>query len=286
MTAPHPSAPLDVTATPFPAGWYALGPLPAGSTEGGTWPMQLCGRPLTVQRLPSRWSVRVGGRATPAVEHAGLLVGWFHPDGGEPDWQLLHLDQAGGWTPMSFTAQELPIRPLQVMRDLADLAHFETVHLYKKIEVAEPLRCDGPRLHTSIDFGWDTGMPGLDWTVPAGFTSRVEGPGYQLTDVRVPMGQWVSRHLVLPTPLDDGRTALHLGLSIRLTGALGRLEARLGSRLMAPLKAAIHAFVARAYVRDIGRDADLWLSLAQGRGAPAPLEPDLARYHVWASQFC
>ena len=285
MTAPHTSARLDITATPFPAGWYALGPLAELSADA-SWTGLLCGRALVVRRTQGGLRATLSGEDTPVAEHAGLLVAWFHPAGLAPAWRLEEVEQDGAWTPMSFTRQQLPIRPLQVMRDLADLAHFESVHLYKKIVVTEPLATEGPRLRTSIDFGWDTGVPLLEWTVPAGFTSRAEGPGYQLTDVRVPMGQWVSRHLVLPTPLDEGRTALHLGLSIKLTGALGRLEDRLGSWLLAPLKAAIHAFVARAYLRDIGRDAELWVRLAEGRGPKAPLDPTLQRYHGWAAQFC
>lgn len=270
------------TPLPIPAGWYALGPS-AELVQGKAREQRFCGRTLYVRRdARGRPRAAEGHRPVPVVERCGMLMAWYHPDDDAPDWQLEALDE-DGWTAMTFTRQELSVHPLHVMRDLADLVHFESVHLYKDIEVRRPLTADGPRLDTAIDFGWDTGLPGVQRGLPASFQARVEGPGYQRTEVLVPMGQWVSRHLVLPTPLGDGRCALHLGVCIRLTGHLGRLEERVGG--LGLLRSGIHGFLARMFVRDIARDAQMWKTLPQVVDERDADDENLALFREWQAQF-
>ena len=272
------------TPLPIPAGWYALGP-EAGLHAGQARTQRFCGRTVQVSREPEG-QVRVteGARDLPMLVRGGMLMAWFHPDDAHPAWEIGALDD-GGWSSPSFVRQELRMHPLHVMRDLADLVHFETVHRYKDIDVRQPLVAHGPRLETAIAFGWDTGLPGVERGLPASFESRVEGPGYQLTEVLVPAGQWVSRHLVLPTPLGDGRCALHLAVSVRLTGVLGLLEASLGGWAMRPLRGLIHAFVARMFVRDIARDAGMWVNLEPVLEVGPPEDPHFAVFQKWQQQF-
>lgn len=270
-------------ALPIPAGWYALGPAAEISTDT-VREQRFCGRVLTVRR--DRGGVRAtdAGRSIPVVERGGMVLAWFHPDGDAPTWRPEPLDEAG-WTPMTFTRQVLPVHPLHVMRDLADVVHFTTVHRYKDIDLRLPLTARGPRLDTAVGFGWDTGLPGVQRGLPASFESSVEGPGFQRTEVLVPMGQWISRHLVLPTPLGDGTSEVHLGVSIRLTGGLGRLEQRIGARALYPLRTAIHGFLARMFARDIGRDAAMWVTLPHELDDRAPEDEHFAVFRDWQEQF-
>lgn len=271
------------TPLPIPAGWYALGPEAELPAQART--QRFCGRQLQVWRDPEgQPRVSEGDRPVPLLVRGGMLLAWYHPQDASPDWEIEPLD-GEGWTSPTPTRQELRLHPLHVMRDLADLIHFETVHRYKDIRVRQPLTPDGPRLETAIAFGWDTGLPGVKRGLPASFDARVEGPGYQLTQVLVPAGQWVSRHLVLPTPRGDGRCDLHLSVSIRLTGALGVLEALLGRGVMWPLRQAIHAFVARMFVRDIARDAGMWVSLDPVLEEAPPVDQNFAVFRRWQAQF-
>jgi hypothetical protein len=254
---------------PVPAGWYAL--MPVARLEAGVFrELEFCGLTVLVGRSRGgAVSARSQGELE-VLERAGMLFGWYHPEGAPSGFQLREVADPG-WSPWSFQLQELAIHPLHVMRDLADLRHFETVHLYDNIHVREPLRAEGPRLHTRIDFGWDTGLPRVKATLPSSFVARVEGPGYQLTEVSTSPGLVGTRHLVLPSPAAEGRCRLFLGHSVRTAGALR------------PLRRLVHRAIGRAYVRDVGRDAQLWLSLPH---APLPTPDEHFRvFGDWAQQF-
>ena len=181
-----------------------------------------------------------------------VVMVWHDPAGHGPRYELPDIGDPsfGAYTWRSF---DLPVHPQHVMQDLADVDHFLSVHGYRSARVLKPTRADGHVLSFSAEVGWDPGLTALP-SIPVRFTSAAHGVGFQVTDVRAPGGLALSRHLVLPSPIDTHTTRLWLGLATRLSP---RLQARLGpASLLA--ERSLQAIVGLAFRRDVLRDASLW----------------------------
>jgi hypothetical protein len=158
------------------------------------------------------------------------------------------------------------------MQDLADLLHFETVHRYARVRLLEPLAFDGASMTTAVAFGWDTGIPGA--ALPSSFRSEVWGLGAQRTDVCTLWGRLRTRHLVLPTPYRDGLTRVHMAVGVEIGPGHGVAPRLIGR--------GVHAFAARAFRRDVGRDAALWVGRS---GHHAADDAPMQAYRRWSAQF-
>ena len=250
-------------------GWYALTPL-AAIAPGTEHRFRLDGRRYRLQRHRSG-RLQVRERVMPLRCHSGMVFCW--PTARAPDFELPDLDLAG-WPPMSFEYRDVRTRPEQIQRDLVDLGHFETVHRYANVSYAERPKFQDSQLRVAVDFDWDTGLAGRG--VRAHFTSEAHGLGYQLTEVRSLRDRYHTRHLVMPTPLDALTTRVHLGVSARVHGRLGR---GLLGHLMAPLASALIAVAQR---RDIARDAHFWAGQSAQESTAGRYEQ---RYRDWARHF-
>lgn len=262
---------------PYPRSWYFVAPAASLGPDDAVR-ARLCGRDVEVRRSADGTLLS----DLPVVEQNGLLLAWHDPHGRPPAWSVPACDD-DGWTAPAFTSVDVRTHPQHVMHDLADLPHFESVHRYAALEVVDALRTEGPALSLGVRFGWDTALPVLRANVAASFHSVAWGLGYQVTDVRVPLFQLATRHFVMPVPVDPGTTRTWLGVAQRGIGALGAIEARLGGPLR-PLHAALRPFVMRMFLRDVGRDAELWERRHAANGAAGP-DVDGARYLAWAGQF-
>jgi len=214
----------------------------------------------------------------PCVERDGMVFVGHHPRGGSPGFSLPAQDSRG-WTRWTFRHLDVPTRPTTVMQDLADLTHFESVHGYADIRTAALPTFEGPVMRVAASFDWDTGLPGRAGRLAAAFESTCHGLGYQYTETHSVAGSFHTRHLVLPRPVDHRTTRVFLGSSARMTGLLAAGGAlSLGRRLA-------HAFVSRAFTRDVGRDARLWAALPDPLSRPDAPDPRLRAYRDWAATF-
>ncbi|EDM78480.1 hypothetical protein PPSIR1_33234 [Plesiocystis pacifica SIR-1] len=231
-----------MTITPS---WYFIGL--ARDARVGAAPRQsvVADRLLTLRRgQDGEARAELAGVSLPVCEYGPTLLAWL--GGGEPRFSVPSFSCAG-WLPMRWFHVDLHTRPELVMRDLADIEHFETVHGYAQIEVEQALAYEGSACTMKMAFGWDVGFAGL--YIPSRLRSRVDGLGVQRTEVESLGGRLTSRHLVMPTPRLGGVTRVHAGYSVRLTdeGPLARAEAEVLLR-----------YLGRSYRRDLERDAQLW----------------------------
>ncbi len=247
--------------------WYAIAP--EDQAQPGVERALFGGRVTVTAADPTR--VELDGRALPVCIRDGVVFAWFDPDDGPPTFELPRLN-ARGWTRSSVDTLTCAGQPESVMRDLADYAHFESTHGYIDPRPRRGFWSDGHACGLEVDFHWPI-VSHRSWpTMVAAFSNRCAGLGYQVSDVRALGGRFRSRHRVLPTPIDDRRMQVVLGLEVRLALPLGRL--------IAPL---IHPFVRTAFRRDVGDDMRLWARLPDAesdRGDEA-----LDRYWAWADAF-
>ena len=119
------------------------------------------------------------------------------------------------------------------------------------------------------------------WVKVSGtLTSSVYGLGVQDTVVRSLSGALLTRHLVMPTPVDDTATRVTLASSVRL---------HLGSEVPAgPLRLvgrALVPLVHRELIHDIDRDARAWESSGPDDVALVLEDSHLAAFRRWKAQF-
>lgn len=215
----------------------------------------------------------------PVREIGPLVYVWYHPAGASPTFEVPDLPTEG-WSTWTFQTLDLPVHPQHVMEDLADLRHFLTIHGYRTVQSITPTRADAHTLTLHGRAGWDPGIAALP-SVPVEFRTTAHGLGFQITDVKQLDGVSHSRHLVLPTPIDDHHTRITLGVSARLGDDTQR---RLG--LVSPLaRAAVHGVVQWAFRRDVLRDAQLWTQRHHVEEGPPPQDFDRAVFQRWLEQF-
>lgn len=210
-----------------------------------------------------------------AQDNGAVILVWFHPDGQAPGWDVPALDDEG-WSAWTFRSRELAVHPQHVMQDLADVRHFTTVHGYSELRSSGPTRQRGH----ALEFGGRARIdPGIGVAVlPFEFLTVAIGLGYQITTVRQLDGVTETRHLVLPTPIDDETTRLTLGVSVRIGTARGPRAARwVAIRLL-------RRYTFWCFERDIQRDARLWRQRHHIDDVP-PGDRDQDTYRQWLTQF-
>ena len=246
------------------ASWYFLGESAQHTVQGHRL------------RLDGERAVDERGHSYPIARRTEGMYAWVDPRRKGAPFTLPHLEREG-WTEMTFESIEVRTRPEVIMRDLADVLHFQTVHRYERVQVEEPLSLEGAHLRTQVAFHWDSGIPGL--TVPARFSSEVWGVGYQCTEVQMLGGRLQSRHLVLPVPLDGERCQVHLGVSVRIAPGV------LPSALLPAARFLMHHFLRLSFRRDVARDTQLWVGAPPASHQPDPGDATLAAFSDWTRQF-
>lgn len=224
-----------------------------------------------------------GGRglsSVPIREVGPLLMVWYHPDGAAPTFEVPAPDMTG-WGKVSFQHLDLAVHPQHIMQDLADMAHFTTVHRYRDIAPVHRTRVEGAELSLEVDFGWDPGHPRLP-SLPTWFRSKAYGLGYQLTDVKQLGGVAKSRHFVLPVPIDAHTTRVYLGMATRLPG-VPLLPSRGVSRAVA--ERVFHKIGVAVFRRDVKRDASLWTQRVHCDDVVPALDVDGQAFETWVAQF-
>ena len=118
-------------------------------------------------------------------------------------------------------------------------------------------------------------------SIPVEFRTTAHGLGLQITEVSQLAGMSHSRHLVMPTPIDEHHTRITLCVSARMGEQTHR---QLG--FTSPLaRFAVHSIVQWAFRRDVRRDAQRWTQrLHVDEGAPSH-DFDRAVFQRWLSQL-
>lgn len=216
----------------------------------------------------------------PLVERNGLLIGWWHPHGEPPGFEIPAHDMQG-WTPLRTTAWRLRSHPQETNENAVDMGHLGVVHRYRDLEMLQGFTPSGPTFEAAYAMTRRSAFAGIPvGDVQARFHARAFGLGYGFVVARVEAYGIESRHYVWATPRDGEHITLMIGNQIRFTG--GPIPAA----LRAVAAALIEERLFDEYVGDVRQDWEIWENkiyvhppaLAKGDG---PIGP----YRQWCRQF-
>jgi hypothetical protein len=146
--------------------------------------------------------------------------------------------------------------------------------------VIEPVTTDGPRLAARYAI---CRRLLFNLGVNSEFSVMVEGLGFSVVELSIPLFGWEVYQLVLPTSVDETDVELRLSVSLRRAEGARGLRRLLGVR---PVTALAQRFVASVVVAEINRDIPIWQHKRYlDRPALCPGEGSIGRYRKWTRQF-
>ena len=218
------------------------------------------------------------------VERNGFILAWHDSDGGEPLWEIPTYDFEG-WTVPVTKRYELSSHPQETTENLVDLGHFVVVHGYENVEIFEPLHREGP--YAWAHYGMTRPQAALGQkNVKANFRAHAWGLGYSFVEAQVPKYNLQTRMFVLPTPLDENKMQLTIGLSLKHPEKPSQIHPLLGLLPRSLVHKILVQQAFKAYSHDVEQDFAIWENkiyidppvLAQGDGP-------VWQYREWAQQF-
>jgi len=152
-------------------------------------------------------------RAWPVVERNGVIFVWHDADGGPPTWEVPQIESYGSdaWTPWHQNLITVKTHPKEIVENVADKAHFPTVHR-TEVEVFENLYEDHKATQHTVGFA----------TPPRGGKDHFDiwatyhGPAFQISDMK---GYLHSRLFLAHTPITDNELHLRFAVSLERSGS-------------------------------------------------------------------
>jgi 3-ketosteroid 9alpha-monooxygenase subunit A len=244
-----------------------------GKVEGNTvrcpfhaWRFDVAGRCAEVpyaKKIPPKACVK----SWRIDERNGFIFVWHDPDGGEPDYEIPLMPEHGdpGWTEWALSMKTIATHPREIIENVADRAHFSTVHNTKVTEFENEF--DG---HRAVQRSAGIAYPRAGGTDEFKIVATYHGPGYQVSqmDSKLP-NVLVNCH----TPIDHGSLHLRFGVKLKKVGPLDKIEG-----------------YAATYVDNLalgfGEDVAIW-EHKQWRDRPVLCDGDgpITKLRKWYAQF-
>lgn len=140
------------------------------------------------------------------MERNGLVFVWFDPEGGAPDFDIPELSGYGTprWSAWEPNILRIATHPREVIENIADKAHFPTVH-GTMVDVFDNEFSD----HIAIQRTAGVAYPRGGGTDTFSLTATYYGPAYMITEMD---GVLPSKMLVAHTPIDENSLDLRFGV--------------------------------------------------------------------------
>ena len=168
-------------------------------------------------RVPysTRTNARARLRTYPTVDRNGMIWFWYHPQGGEPLWDIPVLEEHDDPTWTDYIRADWVVRcPWQELAENApDFVHLRTVHGAADVPELESLDYDGycSRLRSRVNFATPRG------TAAGADRHRFVGP--RLRGRRASPGIIDTLFVAGTTPLDFEQTLSVKAYKVKITGA-------------------------------------------------------------------
>jgi len=231
------------------------------------WVFDTAGRVASIP-YADRHSQEACVRQYPLVERHGILMGWYHPDGEEPLWQLPLLPELSdpAYTQPLSSAHTIRTCLQEMGENAADSAHFATVHGHPGEAKYDRFDVEGPQmLMESTQLFPSSGGP-----VEGKLSSRSLGFGW--AEVRY---QTLIEVCMLTTnaPIDRGTVVQLFHVAWKNPDRDPKID-RIGEAFNKEVN------------RQLGDDAKIW---EHKRYEPKPRlcsgDGPIAKYRKWATQF-
>lgn len=221
-----------------------------------------------------------------AEEKHGLVLVHYDAAGRPPAWRVPALDTTG-FSPFALRSYTLRAHPQETTENSVDIGHFGYVHGYEDVAmIGEPV-VDGPYLGVRYAFTrYVVRALGHGASMREQMCVHVYGLGHSVVEVQDQRLGMELRLLVLPTPVEEGRTELRIALSVRDPVLASAAHPMLRALPDALWRRMLPSLLVRIFAHDVEQDFFIWKNkryiespaLAAGDG-PVGL------YRRWARQF-
>lgn len=157
-------------------------------------------------------------RTWPVREKNGLVFVFHDRDGEPPDYEIPEIAEYGTeqWLPWSANTLRVKTHPKEIVENIADKAHFPTVHGTHVDEFDNVYD-----RHVAVQKTRGIAYPRGGGSDKFALTHTYYGPGYAITE----MESFLSNKLMLAhTPIDEETLDLRFGVSLKIVGDLERTE--------------------------------------------------------------
>lgn len=198
----------------------------AGGTVVGTsivcpfhrWRFEGDGRCVEIpycQEIPKKAAVGTW----PVIERNGLVHLWYHPKGGEPEFDVPTLPNHGSseWLPWRHSRIRIKTHSKEIVENVVDIAHFEPVHGTHVGTFDNEFKG-----HLAIQRNSGIAYPRGGGKDRFALEATYYGPGFQISDMR---GYLHSLLVNAHTMVGDGTLDLRFGVALRPSGDSDRDEA-------------------------------------------------------------
>ena len=220
-------------------------------------------------------------------EQNGVILAYHNEDPtAKPEWEIPKLED-DGWSEPQFQEWQLNSNPQEITENSVDFGHFSLVHGYSEVKIINPLKLDGPYLYAKYGMSRVANFIGKGGKkVHVEFDITQNGLGYAAVVAHVIEYDLMSRHYVMPTPINGTDIHLRIGVSVKKDIQPSKIHPMLGimpKKLLFPL---IKNGYFKGYKNDVFDDFKIWKNkkyvepplLADGDGP-------ILIYRKWASQF-
>jgi len=209
-------------------------------------------------------------------ETDGFILIFYHMDHATPTWEV-PAHEMNDWTKLICHSFVLNDHPQETTENSVDMGHFAYVHQYRNPRTLNEFEADGTHLTTAYSARRVLKVFGIELTdYEFQFETQIDGLGYSMVNIRVPLFGVIARLWVLPTPINADQLTLRLALRMK------KWSSPLGA-LLSPLVAKI---ILDGFSHDAGQDFPIWEN-KKYTSSPALAKGDgpIGKYRQWAKQF-
>jgi phenylpropionate dioxygenase-like ring-hydroxylating dioxygenase large terminal subunit len=214
----------------------------------------------------------------------GFIIVWHSIKNEDPNWQIPETENAE-WSEIMTTDFDLTSHPQETTENSVDVGHFSVVHKYSNVHELKELNVDGAYLNASYGFDRKGGILNNNG-IKAQINIHVYGLGYSFVEVNLPEMELYTRQYVFPTPIEDGRINLKIGMSVKRINKPSKLNPFLALIPKSIVNKLVLKQAFKSYAHDVMQDFDVWKNkifienpaLAMGDGP-------IIKYRKWTKQF-
>ncbi len=214
----------------------------------------------------------------------GFIIIWHHSKNEKPQWEVPVADN-NNWSEVLTADYHLSSHPQETTENSVDVGHFAIVHKYFDVQEIKELNLNGAYLNAKYSFSRNGGIIGNE-KIRAHINIHVYGLGYSFVEVDIPQYNLQTRQYVFPTPVEDGKIILKIGMSVKKVEKPSKVNPFLALLPKSMVNSIILNKAFKGYCHDVSQDFDVWQNKVYiDNPALALGDGPIGKYRQWARQF-